>query len=107
MSAQNTQDMIESLCIWLNADYDENDLTQSLKFIKRRVYKDTDCGAWLEIDWDEPSCRVGAIVEGTDAEIEADKLIWPFTKEQLNAALKYVEERADEIWVENVKFQNE
>jgi hypothetical protein len=43
---------------------------------------------------------VGSIVEGTDAEIDADPVYLPCSEDDLDAAVKYVEDEATSIWNE-------
>jgi len=40
----------------------------------RRLYKSTDCGAWLALD--EDGLKVGSIVEGADVDCETHLLTW-------------------------------
>jgi hypothetical protein len=76
--------------------------------IDRAVYKGTQCGAWVRFD--EKGIMVGAIIEGTDAEL-AERVnlegINPQVEgveEELNrrfwAAVNNVENAANEIWDE-------
>ena len=62
-----------------------------------RVYKGTNCGAWLGIQ-DSRTIMVGSIVEGCDFGTESHTLEWPFTKEAFWAALDDVESEARYIW---------
>ena len=66
--------------------------------VKRRVYKDTECGAWIEFDPDGIS--LGSIVEGCDTGTASYPLKYPFTAADYEAAIEAVEEDADAIWME-------
>lgn len=68
------------------------------EMIKRNVYNYTDCGAWIAID--EGGIRLGSIVEGSDVEIEADYLAYPFTEAQYRQAEAWVEAEAEAAWNE-------
>ncbi len=77
-----------------------------LEHIQRRIYKDTSCGAWLEVDAE--GLHVGSIVEGVDwdtpthtltpgeylAMEEGDLERW------LDRNIEEVEVEAQEIWDE-------
>lgn len=71
---------------------------ETIASIDRRVYKDTACGAWVqEIDG---GIEIGSIVEGTDECAETQQLLYPFSGEAFDAAVKLVEEDVDRIWNE-------
>jgi hypothetical protein len=90
----------------------------------RECYDRTGCGVWTEfllrgtdpngaesimsddlngtkdtLEWLEPRCvgvRFGTIVEGSDAEFEADPLHFPIADREIAGAWDYLEERAGE-----------
>lgn len=62
-----------------------------------RVYKGTDCGAWLGIV-DSRTIMMGSIVEGCDFGTESHTLEWPFTKEAFWDVLEDIESEASYIW---------
>lgn len=64
--------------------------------LSRRVYKATDCGAWLAKTHD--GVQVGSIVEGTDATTDTHDLQYPFTPAEFWTALEEVEAEASYIW---------
>ena len=66
--------------------------------LKRDIYKYTACGAY--IDWNEKQVCLGSIVEGTDTEIEASPLEFPFEMDEFWNTLKWVEANADHAWHE-------
>ena len=66
--------------------------------LERDIYKYTACGAW--IDWDDKQVCLGTIVEGSDIEIEASPLEFPFEMDEFWNTLKWVEAEADCAWNE-------
>ena len=74
--------------------------TISVPTIQRQVYKYTRCGAWIEIDYTGGTVDVGSIVEGSDVEVRADTLRWPFTAEAFWDTLRWVEDEAEMYWLE-------
>jgi len=65
--------------------------------LSNRVYKGTDCGAWLQID-DSTSITVGSIVEGCDFGASPVSISWPFTKDKFWESLQEVEDECKYIW---------
>ena len=66
--------------------------------MSRRLYKDTACGAWLEIGEGAASVKLGSIVEGTDRSATTRVLTFPFEASEYDAAVKAIEAEVDEIW---------
>lgn len=67
-------------------------------FIKKMVYKYTDCGAWIKcLPW---GVEVGSIVEGSDATVGPFALRYPFTEQAFDDLLEWVEQEAYDTWVE-------
>ena len=67
------------------------------------VYHGTECGAWVHfvhVGGAAVGVQLGSIVEGTDGEIVADTLYYPFSEEAWREAVQYVEQRADDLWHE-------
>ena len=64
--------------------------------ISSRVFKETDCGAWIEVT--ETGVQLGTIVEGSDAEVKASFLSFPFTSDDYDDAIQYVEDEAEREW---------
>lgn len=84
----------------------------------RSLYKATDCGPWVtalcvgrehvyyqseeakQTQW-WPQCYgvlIGSIVEGADAEAPPEKVLFPFTQQELEAAIDRVDQSAQELW---------
>ncbi len=73
--------------------------------IQRTIYKYTDCGAWIRCY--ENEVVIGSIVEGSDAEF-TESLAYPFTGEQLDSKISYLEEQCAYEWQRaNVEFEEE
>jgi len=73
----------------------------------KRLYKGTNCGAWLQVVNEGEfsrgapiSIEMGSIVEGCDCEAEPQKLTWPFTKDQFWNAVQAIEDDCLRIWNE-------
>jgi len=82
----------------LGATVDRGDLSGA-ETAGRRLYKDTACGAWLDLS--DPRCvTVGTIVEGSDVEpiVPMRRLWYPFLPSLLDKALADVEADADVCW---------
>lgn len=84
MIISSKQDVLEFLC----AD------TQELA--ARHLYKDTDCGAWLEFE--ATAIRIGSIVEGCDFGTAIYKLTYPFSEEDFLARINALEDEASQLW---------
>ena len=82
------EDALDFICHELEAsDFEE---------AKRRLYKATECGAWMEIKDDR--LRIGSIVEGCDFDAPTRELMFPLTFENFWDAIAGVESDADAIW---------
>jgi len=66
--------------------------------LSRRVYKSTECGAWLVLV--EGGVRVGSIVEGTDRCADPVTLTYPFLAGEFWEALEDIERQCNTIWKE-------
>lgn len=86
----------------------------------REAYDRTDCGVWTmlvpkdddglvhpddandmtveQLDATFAGIKHGTIVEGLDAEFDADPLLFPFTDEELANAWQYLENETSELW---------
>jgi len=63
---------------------------------KRRLYKHTDCGAWVEF---KPyGVHVGSIVEGCDFGTRSYILRYPFTETAWGRRIDLVEREATALW---------
>lgn len=72
--------------------------------VKRAIYKNTECGAWIAFDYAAEEgggsfLLVGSIVEGSDADCQTQRLRLPTTMGEFDAAVREVEEEAEEIWI--------
>jgi hypothetical protein len=67
---------------------------------KRRLYKDTECGAWIEFEDD--GVNIGSIVEGTDACATTVFLSYNegFDEDDINEAILSVEDEVEAIRAE-------
>jgi hypothetical protein len=74
-----------------------HDLGENYETWSKRIYKGTDCGAWLRII-DNKTIEVGSIVEGSDVEIEPCSIVWPFTKEEFWFAVQMINDEACLEW---------
>lgn len=95
--------LMESLARYFSCDPTEAS-------VKRSLYKDTECGAWIRIEEGHPArVVIGSIVEGSDAEVVADGI--PYVPEDddeqdtkfhaaLEEAIKWVEGEVDVLWNE-------
>jgi hypothetical protein len=79
-----------------------NDLAKkfgmNVEQFERSIYKYTACGAWIK--WTDKKVLLGSIVEGSDAEITAPPLKFPFTMDEFEKTLQFVEDEADMLWHE-------
>ena len=67
--------------------------------IAKRIYKDTACGAWVDLK--DPRCLIiGTIVEGSDVEpiVRPRRLWYPFLAPLLDQAIAAVEQDASDCW---------
>ncbi len=79
---------IEDLCSYMNT---------TEKSLKKDLYKNTDCGAWIE--WTEKTVTIGSIVEGSDAEFD-ETFTFPTTSEAIEDWLDELERLTDRAWLE-------
>ena len=66
--------------------------------VERRVYKDTECGAWCLVDVEGVS--LGSIVEGSHAAVGPTCLVYPFSAKDWDEAVQHVEDEVKRIWNE-------
>lgn len=91
----------------------------------RALYKYTDCGPWTsfvvpgfgkrgQVYYEDktaaeqgaawwPQCvglQIGSIVEGSDAEVQPETLLWPFTDAQLDRTVENINSEASMLWDE-------
>lgn len=73
---------------------------KTIESVSHRIYKGTDCGAWVAERTvnGSPGIGIGSIVEGVDQCTQVQELAYPFTSKQFWAAVQAVENEADEIW---------
>jgi hypothetical protein len=66
--------------------------------LARELFLETDLGVWATIHPD--GITLGAIVEGSEAEIGPYRLVFPFTAQQFRGILQLIQaEAADMFWV--------
>lgn len=71
---------------------------EMLAAVSRRVYKATECGAFVALVGG--AIVVGSIVEGTDAEVSASPLNFPFHHSDFWNAVDWVNQEASNAWNE-------
>lgn len=74
-----------------------------LEQLANLLYNYTDCGMYVEPITRENSLiglNIGSIVEGSDANTENYKMIFPFTFEEWNNNIELIEDEARELWNE-------
>jgi hypothetical protein len=82
----------------LNEYFSIPDLTEDGEVISRRMYKYTDCGAFIKIETDQ--VIIGSIVEGCDFDTEYQYIKFEdLTPESLDAAIETTETQAHELWI--------
>ena len=74
----------------------------TLPSLERRVYKDTECGAWIRphMDTTRPRVDLGSIVEGSDAEVGPYSLEFPFSVDEWDETIAMIEAEAEQYWNE-------
>lgn len=89
---------------------------ETVSGLPRRVYKDTDCGAWISLetpdgvwhhtgdDWsgitEISAFKIGTIIEGSDAEISSDPFELPVTNAEVDHWIRDMETEASDLWNE-------
>lgn len=81
---------------YLNDLYGGDPSNQNESLIKRRVYKYTDCGAW--ISFNEGGVKLGSIVEGSDHGADTIDLTWEEIPVKFTESLDVIEGQCDLIW---------
>jgi hypothetical protein len=79
----------------------EDPRNNPIRLVSRRIYKSTECGAWVAEMKEGDAVRgitVGSIVEGVEQETTPIDLRFPFTKKAFWQAVQDTEEQAGEIW---------
>lgn len=95
----NTIKNVQDLFAYFGIEYNQGSPrgNNSLR-LNSQVYKSTSCGAWARL---LPNGVIfGSIVEGSEAEVNTDPLIFPFTEDALKKTLNYIEREADILWRE-------
>lgn len=94
------EEMVSAVCDYIGLQY-EGDVDKSIALIKKSIYRNTNCGAWIQIPKDEDiRVIIGSIVEGVDIYCQEYVLDWPFSKDEFWGAVGEVEEEAEYIWNE-------
>ena len=78
-----------------SSDMSEED---TIARIDRAIYKVTECGAHLSLTDDKKGVFIGSIVEGSDVEINADPLTFPFDSEEFWNTVRWVNDEACAEW---------
>ena len=95
---------LEVLCDFWSVDrlkQNQSNYVEVEAQLSRHAFKYTDCGAWIQLDWENNLLKLGSIVEGSDAEVSADPI--PFaeiTSDKIQAAIDYIEAEASCEWDE-------
>lgn len=98
------QDGLDTLCDFLSVNRLNSQHTNYREVesrLSRHVYKYTDCGAQIKLDWENNQLLLWSIVEGSDAEVSADPI--PFDKitgDAIQKAIDYIEDECDVLWHE-------
>ncbi len=94
----NTEEPTDYAAAWkyLNQLYWGDMETRNEELIKRRVYKHTDCGAWIEFK--EDGIKLGSIVEGSDYGADSIELSWKEIPAKFTDSLDVIEYQCDLIW---------
>jgi hypothetical protein len=89
---------LRDLAQHLSADVHSDDAL-TVKSIERRLYKDTSCGAWIDLK-DRRCVVVGTIIEGSCVEpmVSPRRLWYPFPSDLLDDAIEAIEKDADVVW---------
>jgi len=81
---------------YLNELYGRKKDNRDESWIKRGVYKYTDCGAWIEFN--EEGVKIGSIVEGSDEGADSIDLSWKEIPVKFTFSLQVIEDQCDLIW---------
>jgi hypothetical protein len=71
---------------------------ETIEEAERAIYKYNDCGPWVKIS--KEGVKLGSIVEGSDAEVEADMLKFPFSEKDYDDTMKWLEAETSVLWKE-------
>jgi len=63
---------------------------------ERNIYKYNDCGPWIK--WHDNGVELGSIVEGSDVDITTTPLTYPFTEDDYDQTMQYVNDEASMEW---------
>ena len=81
---------------YLNELYGKQKDNRDDLWIKRGVYKFTDCGAWILFN--ENGVKLGSIVEGSDHGSDSIDLTWKEIPAKFTSSLELIEKQCDLIW---------
>jgi len=78
---------------------DNGNAGEWLERLERNVYKYTDCGAWVNVDFDNATVQFGSIVEGSDAELSCEPIDFDLlTDERISEDIDYLEAETSIEW---------
>ncbi len=78
----------------------DGDVQDSSKYLKKRLFKDTTCGACFSVHKDLCGVSVSGYVEGLDVECPVHNFTFPFHIDDFRAAVQVCDTEANEIWTE-------
>jgi hypothetical protein len=79
----------------------DTDQPTDFETMSRRLYKNTNCGAWISEAIDGDGIAVGSIVEGCDVDCDTHEIQWAdVSEDSIQKAIDSIEEQADELWNE-------
>lgn len=81
---------------YLNNLYHRPEDNRDEAWIKRGVYKYTDCGA--SIEFNENGVKLGSIVEGSDFGADSIDLTWKEIPSKFTSSLQAIEDQCELIW---------
>lgn len=89
--------------------------TDPIELLSKRIYKSTDCGAWIQFQskdgkWHDDNevavigevigFRIGTIVEGSDVNVGPKEFTFPTTENDLREWINEMESDANSFWLE-------
>lgn len=77
------------------------------KYLKKRLFKETDCGVCFSVHNDMTGVSVSGYVEGVDCECPEHELIFPFHIDDFTAAVKACDDEAEEMLQQWESQENE
>ncbi|MCA9367463.1 hypothetical protein KC887_04360 [Candidatus Kaiserbacteria bacterium] len=94
---KNINDLFQNVCFVTQDVADSVSDEVCLRKVGRAIYKNTSCGAFVELASDVEGVVVGSIIEGYDAQATNHTLAFPFGSDEFWQAVESVESEVDEI----------